>query len=56
MEENTYKILETVNSPADIKGMSIEELKVLCAEIRQYMRLLQNRAVVPQNMTIKDKL
>ena len=37
MEENTYKILETVNSPADIKGMSIEELKVLCAEIRQYM-------------------
>jgi 1-deoxy-D-xylulose-5-phosphate synthase len=37
MEENTYKILETVNSPADIKGLSIEELKILCAEIRQYM-------------------
>ena len=37
MEENTYKILETVNSPADIKGMSIEDLNVLCAEIRQYM-------------------
>ena len=37
MEENTYKILETVNSPADIKGLSIEELKALCAEIRQYM-------------------
>ncbi|MBR5499546.1 MAG: 1-deoxy-D-xylulose-5-phosphate synthase [Bacteroidales bacterium] len=37
MEGNTYKILETVNSPADIKGLSIEELKTLCAEIRQYM-------------------
>ena len=37
MEEKTYKILETVNSPADIKGLSIEELKTLCAEIRQYM-------------------
>ena len=37
MEENIYKILETVNSPADIKGLSIEELKTLCAEIRQYM-------------------
>ena len=37
MEENTYKILETVNSPADIKSLSIEELETLCAEIRQYM-------------------
>ena len=37
MEENTYKILETVNSPADIKGLSIDELKLLCGEIRQYM-------------------
>ena len=37
MEENTYKILETVNSPADIKSLSIDELKVLCGEIRQYM-------------------
>ena len=37
MEENTYKILETVNSPADIKGLSIDQLRVLCSEIRQYM-------------------
>ena len=37
MEENTYKILPDVNSPADIKGLSVEELKTLCAEIRQYM-------------------
>ena len=37
MEEKTYKILETINSPADIKGFSIDELKELCSEIRQYM-------------------
>ena len=37
MEENIYKILEKVDSPADIKGMSMEELKALCSEIRQYM-------------------
>ena len=37
MEDKTYRILETVNSPADIKGFSIDELKELCAEIRQYM-------------------
>lgn len=37
MEEKTYKILETVNSPADIKGFTIDELKDLCSEIRQYM-------------------
>ena len=33
----TYRILEKVNSPADIKGMSLDELKELCEEIRQYM-------------------
>ena len=37
MEENTYKILDKVNSPSDIKALSIDELKVLCAEIREYM-------------------
>ena len=37
MEDKTYKILETVNSPADIKGFNIDELRELCAEIRQYM-------------------
>ena len=37
MEDKTYRILETVNSPADIKGFSIDELRELCAEIRQYM-------------------
>ena len=37
MEDKTYKILETVNSPADIKGFSMDELRQLCAEIRQYM-------------------
>ena len=37
MENTTYRILEKVNSPADIKGMSLDQLKELCEEIRQYM-------------------
>lgn len=36
-ESKTYTILDKVNSPADIKGLSISELKVLCEEIRHYM-------------------
>jgi len=39
MEEGnmTYRFLDKVDSPADIKGFTIEELRELCAEIRQYM-------------------
>ena len=33
----TYKLLDKVNSPADIKGFTMEQLKELCAEIRHYM-------------------
>ena len=33
----TYELLDKVNSPADIKGFTIEQLKELCAEIRHYM-------------------
>ena len=33
----TYKFLDRVDSPRDIKNFSIEELKELCAEIRHYM-------------------
>ena len=32
-----YDILDKVNSPADIKGLSIPQLKQLCDEIRLYM-------------------
>lgn len=32
-----YRLLDKVDSPADIKGFTIEELRELCAEIRQYM-------------------
>ena len=32
-----YRLLEKVNYPSDIKDFSIEELKELCAEIRNYM-------------------
>ena len=39
MDQNhtTYNILDKVDSPKDIKGMSIGELRELCAEIRSYM-------------------
>ena len=33
----TYRLLEKVDSPADIKGFSMEDLRELCAEIRHYM-------------------
>ena len=33
----TYKFLDKVDSPADIKKFSMEELRELCAEIRHYM-------------------
>ena len=32
-----YPLLDKINSPADIKGFSIEELKQLCAELRHYI-------------------
>ena len=39
MEEGdmTYRLLDKVNSPQDIKNLSIEELRELCSEIRHYM-------------------
>ena len=37
MEENTYHILETINSPSDVKRLSVAELQTLCSEIRHYM-------------------
>ena len=33
----TYKVLDRIDSPADIKGLSLDDLRVLCAEIRHYM-------------------
>ena len=39
MDQNhtTYSLLEMVNSPKDIKGFSMAQLRQLCAEIRSYM-------------------
>ena len=37
MENKTYRILNKVNSPADVKSLNMDELKELCEEIRQYM-------------------
>ena len=33
----TYKLLDKVDSPADIKKFSMDELRELCAELRHYM-------------------
>ena len=32
-----YEILDKVNSPSDLKGLSVPELKQLCADVRAYM-------------------
>ena len=37
MENNAYEILSKVDSPADVKRLSMDELRQLCEEIRQYM-------------------
>ena len=37
MEDNKYKILCTIDSPEDVKKLNLDELRDLCAEIRQYM-------------------
>ena len=37
MENNAYRILSKVDSPADVKRLTMDELRVLCEEIRQYM-------------------
>ncbi len=36
-DHTTYTILDKVNSPKDIKGLSMDELSRLCHEIRSYM-------------------
>ena len=33
----SYKILDKIDSPRDIKGLSMDELRTLCEEIRHYM-------------------
>ena len=37
MENKIYRILSKVDSPADVKRLSMDELRELCEEIRQYM-------------------
>ena len=37
MADKAYTLLERVNSPKDIKSFSMDELKILCDEIRRYM-------------------
>ena len=33
----SYKLLDKIDSPRDIKGLSMDELRTLCGEIRRYM-------------------
>ena len=33
--ENTFKLLSKINSPADLRKLSIDELPVLCNELRK---------------------
>ncbi len=37
VDESKYKLLFNVNSPKDIRSFSLNELKTLCTEIREYM-------------------
>ena len=39
MDQNqtSYKLLESVDSPKDIKDFSMDQLRQLCQELRQYM-------------------
>ena len=37
MEKNGYKYLDKIDSPADLKKLSIDELTVLCSEIRDML-------------------
>ncbi|MEE1104082.1 MAG: 1-deoxy-D-xylulose-5-phosphate synthase N-terminal domain-containing protein, partial [Alistipes sp.] len=36
-QHTTYDLLKRVNSPADLKQLSIEELKTYCHQLRQYI-------------------
>ena len=35
--KNKYKVLSKVNSPADVKLLELQELKILCSDIREYL-------------------
>jgi 1-deoxy-D-xylulose-5-phosphate synthase len=37
VDESSYRILFKINSPADIKDLSLNDLHILCDEIRQYI-------------------
>lgn len=37
MEKSTYKYLDKIDSPADLKKLTIDELEILCGEIRELL-------------------
>ena len=48
MEKIEYKYLHTVNSPADLRKLSIDELPRYCAEVRQF--IIEQCAVNPGHL------
>lgn len=46
--ENTFKLLSKINSPADLRKLSIDELPVLCNELRK--DIIQEVAVNPGHL------
>lgn len=37
IDQNNYQVLSKVNTPDDIRNLSVHDLKILCSDIRQYM-------------------
>ncbi|MEE9186532.1 MAG: 1-deoxy-D-xylulose-5-phosphate synthase, partial [Bacteroidota bacterium] len=37
MQEIPYKFLNRINSPSDLKGLSVADLKVVCTEVREFL-------------------
>ena len=48
MAEEKRRYLDTIDSPADLKRLRVEELEVVCAELREY--ILECCAVNPGHL------
>ena len=48
MAEEKRRYLDTINSPADLKRLRVEELEAVCAELREY--ILECCAVNPGHL------
>ena len=55
MEENTYPILDKITSPDVLKGLSDEETKALCAELRRFLVSLGTPVTLAQMRVPLDR-